>query len=1172
MRILSRNCGRWLSLFAIGLVWASILPGLLAQVDAGSVMGLVRDSSGGAIAGARVSLLNEGTALRQTTRTSEEGRFLFAPVRIGLYTVEVEFEGFQKSRRQAIQVNIQQQSVIDFALRPGELTTTIDVADTLPVLQTQSGSVGETISAKTINDLPLSGRNYNFLARLTAGVTHPQPEGRGLNATGWFTANGTRPAQNNFLLDGIDNNSNNVDFLSGAAFVLRPPVDAISEFRIQTNAFSAEFGRAGGAVLNASLKSGTNKIHGSAWEFLRNEKFDATDFFLNQRGVKKGAYRQNQFGAAVGGPIKRNKTFFFADFEGTRIRQAVPITASVPTALQRSSGFTNFSDLISFQSGSRRDPSGREFASGTVFDPASTRLVNGSNLRDPFTNNIVPASRLNANSVKLMNLFPAPSNPGIFNNYNVTRGNIDDTNSFDVRIDHNFSERDQIFGRYSFADGTRFKPGPFDGFADGGGFNNGDETLRTQGGAISYTHTFAPTLINEVRAGFNREHSVRAQPFANDTTNIPSQFGIQGILQTKGNGGLPGFSIGGLSNLGPSDWIISERFSNTIQLTNNLTKIYKSHTMKGGWEGQLIDFPWIAPPTARGRFNYNGMYTSIPNANDSSTGRVQFLLNPADSAGTGGAGASSVSASNFGGVANRKYYTGLYFQDDWKVSRKLTLNMGIRWDFFSLVGEKYGAQANFIPSLTDPQYIIPGSRKDKPGLSDSFQALLVSNGIKLRYSDEFGSGLGQSQRNNFAPRFGFAYSATAKLVVRGGYGIYYGAFENRGGAPNLGYNYPFQFDFNFQPANDWTPVKFADGNIATLERGLSSVPMDPRLVNGRFLSLRGIEFNYKTPYTQGYNFTVQYEAMRNTSIEVGYVASLGRHIETFMGSNNVMQILTPSANPQLFIPYPDFARGASYASTNGQSHYHSMQSKFSRRFDNGLNFLMTYTFAKTLTNAGDLLNGGNVGGFRGPMISGMGIKADMALASFHINHAYTFNGSYELPFGKGRKFMAGANGFSEALFGGWSANWIASLYSGQPQSIGCPIRTTSGAGCFAFQVPGQDKYLGRVDGWYNPAAFRNPPIATQNGQSDFSPLGGQRTQLTGPGYAKADVSMFKDFQLSERFRMQFRVETFNLTNTPAFANPAFTNFIDTRNFGRVTSTRNSPNDARQIQLALKMYF
>jgi hypothetical protein len=1143
----------------------------IAQVDSGSIMGIVRDSSGGAIVGARVTMINEGTAFRQTVETSDEGRYLFTPVRIGTYTIEVEFAGFQKSRRQGIPVNIQQQSVIDFNMQPGEISTTVDVEASAPLLQTQSGAVGETVSSRTIVNLPLSGRNYNFLARLTAGVTHPQQEGRGLNATGWFTANGTRPAQNNFLLDGIDNNSNNVDFLSGAAFVLKPPVDAIGEFRIQTNAFSAEFGRAGGAVLNASLKSGTNDFHGTLWEFLRNDKLDATDFFLNQRGVRKGAFRQNQFGGALGGPIVRNKTFFFADYEGTRIRQAVPITASVPTALQRSSGYTNFSDLVAFQSGSRRDALGRDFPSGTIFDPATTRAGGTGQVRDPFPNNVIPASRLNPNAIKLMNLYPAPTNPGILNNFNVTRGNVDDANAFDVRIDHNFSESDQIFGRYSFADVTRFKPGPFEGFADGGGFNNGDETLRTQGAAVSYIHTFNPTLINEVRAGFNREHSLRIQPFGNDTSNIPAQFGIQGIPQAEGNGGLPGLSINGLANLGGSDWIVSERFSNTMQLSNNLTKIYGSHTMKAGWEGQLIDFPWMAPPTSRGRFNYTGIYTSIPNQNDTSTGRAQFLLNPIDAAGTGGAGASSVSASNFGGLSSRKYYTGFYFQDDWKVSTKLTLNVGLRWDFFSLTGEKYDAQANFIPSPDNPQYVIPASRKDNPPLSDTFQALLASNGIDLVYTDEFGSGLGRAQKHNFAPRFGFAYSATSKLVLRGGYGIYYGAFENRGGSPSLGYNYPFQFDFNFQPDNAWTPVKYGDGSIATLERGLASVPLDPRLVNGRSLSLRGIEFDYKTPYTQGFNFTVQYEAMKNTVVEAGYVGSLGRRLETFVGSNHVSQILTPSSTAQSFIPWPDFARGASYASTNGNSHYHSLQSKFTRRFDNGLNFLMTYTWAKTLTNAGDLLNN-SVGGYRGPGIPGMGIKADMALASFHINHAFTFSGTYDLPFGKGRPLMPGASGFTQAILGGWSTNWIMSLYSGQPQSIGCPTATTAGAGCFAFMVPGEDLYIGDPNQWYNPAAFRNPPVATQNGQSDYTPLGGQRTQVTGPPFRKLDLSLFKDFLLKERFRFQFRAESFNLTNTPAFANPSLTNFIDARNFGRVTATRNNPNDARQIQLALKLYF
>ena len=1155
------------------LISCSVILPLFAQVDTGRVVGTVVDASGGSVPGASVVLKNEGTGQRLEGAADRDGVYAFSGVRIGAYTVEVSAPGFQKQRRSAVQVSIQQQSLIDFRLSPGDIAQTIEVNDVLPLLQTQNGSVGETVSAQTINSLPLSGRNYNFLARLTAGVTHPQPEGRGLNASGWFAANGTRPAQNNFLLDGIDNNSNNVDFLSGAAFVLRPPVDAVGEFRIQTNSFSAEFGRAGGAVLNASLKSGTNAVHGSAWEFLRNDKFDAKDFFSNRNNIAKGAYRQNQFGGAVGGPIAKNKLFFFADFEGTRIRQGQPITATVPTALHRSSGYTNYQDLIDLQTGSRTDALGRAFRSGTIMDPATTRqLENGNWVRDPFPLNVLPAGRINPNALKLMQLYPGPTNAGILNNYNVNRNNSDDTNSFDVRIDYNLGARDQIFGRYSFGQIARFRPPPFEGLGDGGGFGNGTEDVRTQGAALSYSHSFSPTLVNEVRLGFNREHALRLQANGNDTSDIPGKFGIQGILQTPGNGGLPGLSIGGLSGLGPPDWLVSERFSNTIHLSNNLTKVYGSHTLKGGWEGQLIDFPWIAPPTSRGRFNFGGVYTSVINATDGSVGRAQFLLNPTDGLNTGGAGPNSVSASNFGGVGNRKYYTGLYFQDDWKVSRKLALNLGMRWDLFSLVGEKHSAQANFVPSGTDPQYIIPASRNNNPALSTSFQQLLVRNGIKLVQSDEFGSGLGRAQKRNFAPRLGFAYQFTSKLVLRGGYGIFYGAFENRGGAPNLGYNYPFQFDFNFQPANAWSPVLFGDGAPATLERGLLSVPLDPRLVNGRFLSLRGIQFNYKTPYTQGYNFTVQYALPANSSFEAGYVASLGRHIETFIGTNQVQQLLPPNQNPQLFIQHPDFARNSSYAATAGNSHYHSLQSKFTKRFSSGLNLLASYTWAKTLTNAGDLLSGGNVGGLRAVYVPGFGLKKEMALASFHVGQAVTISGSYDLPFGKGRAWMAGASPVAQGVLGGWSANWIVTLYGGQPQTIGCSGGTTAaGLGCAAF-LTGEARYNKTVDKWYNASAFRQPPVTTQIGQTDLSPLGGSRTQVIGPPYRKMDFSVFKNFAVTERYRLEFRAESFNLTNTPAFANPSQTNFLDTNNFGRITSTRNNPNDARQIQFALKLYF
>jgi hypothetical protein len=1156
---------------------------LVAQVDTGTILGTVHDKSGAVVPGASVTIRNEGTALTTTTQSSDNGSYVFTAQKIGLYTVEVEHAGFKKERRTNLQLNIQQQLVADFELSVGDVTSEVQVTAAVPLLQTENGSVGQVIGTKTINDLPLNGRNYTFLARLVPGATVGQPEGRGLNANGWFTANGTRPAQNNYLLDGIDNNSNSVDFLSGAAYVVKPPIDALSEFKLQTNSFSAEFGRAGGAVLNASLKSGTNSFHGSVWEFLRNDKLDAADFFQNANAQPRGAFKQNQFGATTGGRIIKDKTFFFVDYEGTRIRQGIPLSGySVPTQAERASGFTNFSDLIPQQTGSRTDALGRSFPLGTIFDPATTRSIGGGQyVRDPFPGNIIPANRLDPNAVKLMNLFPGPTQAGLLNNYSTTRGSSTDVNAFDIRMDQNFSSKDQLFVRYSWSRSPSFIPGPFTGFADGGGFNSGDQNVDTQGAAVSYTHSFNPTLVNEARVGFSREHTSRVQPYGNDTSNIPAQFGIQGIQQTPGNGGLPYFALGNLSALGPAEWLISDRYSNTVQFTENLSKIYRSHTFKGGFEAQEIALPWTAPPYSRGGFDFNGQYTSIPNLTDNSTGRAQFLLAPTATT-VGGVnqvgGADSVNASNFGGVSSQRSYRGAYFQDDWKVTQKLTLNLGVRWDWFSPTGEKYDAQANFVPgtAFSGAQYIIPTSRKNNPGLSSSFTQLLTKDGINLVYSDKYGgSGLSQVQKNNFAPRFGFAYQATRRLVVRGGYGIFYGAFENRGGSPSLGYNYPFQYTFSYPTPNSVSPVVFPNGTVATIANGLSSIPLDPSQVNAAGLNLRGIQLYYKTPYVQSYNLTLQYQLSSHDSFDAAYVASLSRHLETFAGSNLQSVLLPPGTNPQNYVPFQDFARNSSYADTIGTANYHALQTKYERRMAGGLNVLFSYTYSKTRTDAGDLLSGGGVAGFRAPGIPGWGIQKDTGLAPFDIRNAVSASGSYDLPVGKGRRFMSNPNRIAGFLLGNWSTNWILTLDDGQPQTISCTKTTGAGTNCYALYT-GVDPYSGKhnVQQFYNPAAFADPPVVTQIGQTDFSPLGGGNTQVTGPPIRRLDFSIFKSFLLSETRRFEFRAESFNLTNTPTFAQPltANLNYLDTANFGRISSTRDAPNDARELQFALKFYW
>lgn len=1150
---------------------------LNAQTDTGTILGVARDASGGLLPNASVTLINEGTGSTQTTTTSSGGQYTFTPLRIGIYSVEIQTPGFQAQKKTGVQLNIQQQAVVDFTLSPGQVTSTIEVSAAVPALQSENASVGQVVQARQINNLPLNGRNYTFLARLAAGVTQGQQEGRGQNAAGQFTANGARPAQNNYLLDGIDNNTNNVDFLAGTSFVVRPPVDAIAEFNLQTSDFSAEFGRAGGAVLNATLKSGTNGLHGSAWEFLRNDKLDAADFFQNANGTRKGAFRQNQFGASAGGRIIRNKTFWFGDYEGTRIRQAAPKTATVPTLLERSSGFTNLTDLTRLQSGSYTDALGNASPAGTVFDPATTQLLpNGKYSRQPFAGNLLPANRLDPNAIKLLNLYPAPTTSALLNNYNVNRNNTLDTNSFDVRVDQYFSEHDQAFLRYSYAHTPSVYPGPFTGFADGGGFANGDQTTDVQGAALSYTHSFSSSLVNEARVGFNREHSLRQQAFGSDTSNIPAQFGIPGVLQTSGNGGLPYISPGNLSNLGASQWLVSDRYSNTVQLTENLTKIYSSHTFKGGVEYQNIKFPWKAPPTSRGSFDFNGSYTSIPGVTDSSTGLAQMLLTPAASS-VGGpnlvGGSNSVSVSNFGGVAAKRSYWGGFFQDDWKVNSRLTLNLGVRYEWFSPTGETFNAQANFVPGNAGngASYIIPAARRNNPVLSSSFTRLLAQDGIALVYTDQYGSGLTNVQTKNFAPRIGIAFRPNDKWVVRAGFGMFYGAFENRGGYPSLGYNYPFQFSFNFPAPSPVAPVRYANGTLATLGNGLTAIPLDTAQVDGSFLALRGIQLNYKTPYYQNYNFSIQRQLTTSSAITLSYVGGLARHLETFPGTNLQRVLLPTTANPQQYVPFPDFSRGSPYLDTIGISAYNALQSKIEKRYSSGLALLVSYSFQKTLTDAGDSLNGGGLSGYRAPSL--IGIRGDYGPAAFDVRHALTASGTYELPAGRGKRFLAHAPAITQAALGNWSINWILTLNTGQPQTINCAVSTGAGTGCFANGVAGVDKYAGQsVQHFYNAAAFATPPTVNAVGQGDLSPLGGGQGQVYGPSYRRLDFSLFKAFPVGEARRFEFRAEAFNLSNTPSFALPTSLNYVNTRNFAQITATRDNPNGARQIQFALKFYW
>lgn len=1268
-----RNVFSWLKAIAytvFACLFVAALPQCVyGQVDEGSISGVVQDSSGAAIPNAHMTLLNTDQGITLESTTGGGGEYTFSPVRIGHYTLTAAAAGFSTTTQQNITVVVGQHVQVNVQLKLGAASETVQVTAAPPELQTSDASTGQVIDQRNVNNLPLNGRNFTFLAQLSAGVNTPQADTRGNAASGAFSANGLRPAQNNYLLDGIDNNSNAVDFLNGTNFVILPPVDAIQEFKVQTGDFSAELGRSAGAVLNATIKSGTNSFHGAAWEFFRNDKLDAADWFENNAGIQKGELRQNQFGGSIGGPILKDKLFFFGDYEGFRRVQGTVQTVGVPTLAERNSGYTNLSDLITGQSGpARTDLLGRTIPFGTVMDPATTRNVTKGSVdpvsgrvatasgavRDPFGScgpaqsiydptacnlNQIPAGRLDPNAVKLLNLYPTPTNPAQFaNNFTSSPHLYEHRNQFDVRVDFNPTQKDQIFVRFSYADDPQFIPGPFGGIADGGGFQQGTQTYKPSQAVAAYTHVFSPSTINVARVGFNHLHTTRFGPEGN-TQGIPAQFGIQGIPQGNENGGLPAIVISGLNELGSNDFLPSDEVSQTYQVTDDFTKIYGKNSFKIGMEYQSVNFNTLQPAYSRGEFDFNGNYAGVPSQSGDQTGRAQFLLTPINSLVAGGingvGGANEIHASNISKTYDQRSYLAIYFQDDLKLTPKMTLNLGLRWDYFSPISETNGGQANFVqtgPPTGGPIFLLPASGKDDRHLSSTaqnpalngqgFLDLLAKDGIALGETGKYGNALVQTQRTNFAPRFGLAYQATPKLVLRAGIGLFFNAFENQGYGPNIGENYPFVYNFDYKGPNDSTAFggganpygscpTAGTGGSAPIGTGLSCSAFTPLAVNASGLGLQGLQFNFQTPRTVSTNLSFQYAITNTMSANVAYVFTDGSNLQQGIGNNEPFELVPANTSltspapghPNGYIPFPDFGEGGSYQRTVGNSIYNGLQTKLEQQFSNGLNYLFTYTYSKTMSDAGDLLNGGSSNGLRAPWVPGLGPRFDWGLADFDVRNVFHISGGYELPFGKNKKYLANVNSFTDKVIGGWSGQWIATLQGGQPLSLSCPTGTTSGTSCNDVLVPGQSQNLGLKTKlqngklnlfWLNnPKAYQQPCVLGPNGPipdnptgcvplADAGVLGGGPSTTYGPGFHRFDFSLFKQIPISDRFRMEFRSEFFNILNHPNFNAPNFggngvtaignsANF-NSATFGQIGSTRDAPYDPRQIQFALKLYY
>jgi Carboxypeptidase regulatory-like domain len=1296
------SLGRALCGIALSCVCFTQFPTQFAygQVDEGSITGTVTDPTGAVVPNADVTLLNIDQGITLRTRSDAAGGYTFAPVRIGHYSITVTSQGFAKTSHTNLTVQVAQTLQVNVTLKPGATTETVEVTEAPPLLQTEEASTGQVIGRQQVNDLPLNGRNFTFLAQLGAGMQTPQADTRGNAASGAFSANGERPAQNNYLLDGIDNNSDNVDFLNGTNYVILPPPDAIQEFKVQTSDYSAQLGRAAGAVMNATVKSGTNAIHGDVWEFFRNDKLDAADWFEdNTTTPHKGELRLNQFGATVGGPVIKNKVFFFGDYQGTRRVQGTSVNPQVPTATERSSGFTNLQDVLTQNQGAtRKDILGRTLQRAAILDPATTRFVaaggtdpitnmvnsSGSDgyVRDPFTNacgpsttnfnltacpdlNMLPAARLDPNAVKLAKLYPAP-NSGL-SVFQASPALFEHANQFDTREDFNPNDANQIFGRFSYSDDPQFIPGPFQGVADGGAFQQGVQTAKSAQMVAAYTHVFSPNVVNQARAGFAHLHTTRTGPVASQS-GIPAQYGIQGIPQFTNNGGLPGIVITNLQTLGSNEYLPSDEATATLQVSDDFTRTYGKHSFKMGLEFQNAKFSTLQPVASHGYFQYSGTYTDIPNQGATTGGLAQFLLTPtAYKYGSGAEGYSysggsqSVTASNINKTYDAKKYLALYFNDDWKITSKMTVNLGVRWDNFGPINETNGGQANFVPTalpangLGNPTFIVPATGKDNRTLSTNSTCLggtcagmvdlLAGNGITLDVTDKYGQGLLQVQRLNFAPRLGVSYEITKKLVGRGGFGMFYNSFENQGYGPNIGENYPFVFNFNYGVTADPSdphkgivgqvaPVRFntafqgcstaGPGGTAVLESGFSCIQFDPKAVNAKNIGLQGLQFNYQTPLAMGGNLAFQYSVVPTLSLNVAYVYTHDNNLQRGIGYHNVTQLLPAGVTTGTGCPYgtfgggitggvscypfPDFG-GGSYQANVGTSSYHGLQTTLQKQTSAGLTFLFTYTYSKSMSNAGDLLNGTNADTLRAVAIPGLGPKFDYSLSDFDLRQVVHFSGGYELPFGKDKTFM-NHGGPANLILGGWATNWILTLQGGQPLGFACHTGSVSGPGCNDIKVPGQDPQLGikvkTAGGVHDPFWIGNPnaftqacPLYVPTGQTlaqlqpnpsatgcvpvnGVAALGFKRDMIPGPGFHRLDFSVFKNFKVNERMTVSFRSEFYNITNHPNFNQPNFggngvvavgsSGDYTSPTFGAIGSTRGAPYSPRQIQFSGKMYF
>ncbi|MFB3778987.1 MAG: carboxypeptidase regulatory-like domain-containing protein [Bryobacteraceae bacterium] len=1160
------------------------------QTFYGSIVGTVSDASGGVVPGATVNLTNNGTGERRTASTATDGAYWFVNLVPGVYRVGVEQARFKRYTREQVEVNVEAAVRADIVLEVGEVSQSVEVTSEVALLQTENASLSQVVASRSVEELPLNGRNILNLVALVPGVV-PQGSsegsltGKNVFAAGNYQIGGGLANQSATLYDGIP-----VNISYGNATVLVPSQDAVSEFRVQTNNLSAEYGRFTGGVINLASRSGTNEWHGGVYEFLRNTHLNASTFFGNATNQGKAPFHQNQFGANGGGPIRKDRTFIFGSYEGYRQREGVLFSFTVPTAAMLAGDFSN-----------RRDTSG---ALTPIYDPDTqcgaydnAPCSSSGPQRQLFPENRIPKSRIHPVSKKYIE-FPYWGKPNVaglpyteqqnFAKNAATGGNNDQVN---IRGDENVSEKQHLLARY-----TRWKSANQQVDIYGNGLLATDpyapEWFVTTQGVLADTYSLNQTTIFDIRLGFTRWFYDRTPGTAGidipEATGLPNYYNqLDELRGLTGSETIPAMRPTGFNAVGTA---MVYGVTNSYTITPSLIKIVGRHTLKMGGDVRRMDLNYYQDNNAGGQFSFSNLYTSRNALNAGATGDsfASFLL--------GLPASGSVQTSLF--TATGLHYQGYYFNDTSQATNKLTLNLGLRWEIPGQYTERFDRQTTFEPGMVNPVLAQAGIKVN---------GVLVLGAFTLvNTPDHPERGLRPEYWHLLAPRVGIAYRLSDRTVIRTGGGMFF-----------------IPADVAFAEGPCQSAVTYITENmVSTIDNGTTYVNTLTNPYPNGWLPAPGRDPSYqymllgqsqirsplrteKYGYTYQWNFSLQHRLPRDVAFEASYSGLRGMHL--FRGNASMQRDVLPGqlltqmgaslrdqvANPfygfietgtlaqktvqraQLLLPHPQYQSLYDFGGYVGDTNYHSLQMKAEKRFGGGGMLLASYTFSKSIGNAetfSSWLETGASGTGAAAVQDYSNLKGERSLSSFDARQRLTISYVLDLPVGKGKKLLPDVKGAADKLVSGWGINGMSTFQMGFPLGLSAtPIVSMSayGVGTRPNVVADCDKTLDgpvqqRLSQFFNTACFSVPPAYTWGAESRTDP------NLRGNGINNFDFAVFKRTSITERYGLEFRLETFNLFNRVKFSNPGTTvTTAAATTFGRITAQANTP---RLLQLALRLRF